>query len=184
MTHLESILLTTNLRSVKIKNEFDGRQISRLLIDIKGITQQINPRASSTSSENRKIPITWHALKFLVISRSFSVIWLRSSEVKWGQVRSNGVKWGQMGSKLPLSKYFLTFDQTLGVFLFDFWISISDWHVLKYVMSYYVIIMTHGLLPSDDVISLLFKLRSSDFKSVLSSWLGTISWTELPGSSS
>ena len=74
MTHLESILLTTNLRSVKIKNEFDGRQISRLLIDIKGITQQINPRASSTSSENRKIPITWHALKFLVISRSFSVI--------------------------------------------------------------------------------------------------------------
>ena len=58
MTHLESILLTTNLRSVKIKNEFDGRQISRLLIDIKGITQQINPRASSTSSENRKIPIT------------------------------------------------------------------------------------------------------------------------------
>ena len=58
MTHLESILLTTNLRSVKIKNEFDGRQISRLLIDIKGITQQINPRASSTSSEYRKIPIT------------------------------------------------------------------------------------------------------------------------------
>ena len=64
MTHLESILLTTNLRSVKIKNEFDGRQISRLLIDIKGITQQINPRASSQSSENRKIPITWQALKF------------------------------------------------------------------------------------------------------------------------
>ena len=61
MTHLESILLTTNLRSVKIKNEFDGRQISRLLIDIKGITQHINPRASSTSSEYRKIPITWQA---------------------------------------------------------------------------------------------------------------------------
>ena len=68
MTHLESILLTTNLRSVKIKNEFDGRQISRLLIDIKGITQQINPRASSTSSENRKIPITWQALKFWLVT--------------------------------------------------------------------------------------------------------------------
>ena len=98
MTHLESILLTTNLRSVKIKNEFDGRQISRLLIDIKGITQQINPRASSTSSENRKIPITWHALKFLIISRSLSFMLPRSSEVKWGQMRSNGVKLGQMGS--------------------------------------------------------------------------------------
>ena len=92
MTHLESILLTTNLRSVKIKNEFDGRQISRLLIDIKGITQQINPRASSTSSENRKIPITWHALKFLIISRSLSFMLPRSYEVQWGQVRPNGVK--------------------------------------------------------------------------------------------
>ena len=44
------------------------------------------------------------------------------------------VKWGQ---KLPLSKYFSTFDRMLGVFLSDFWISVSDWHVLKYVMSNY-----------------------------------------------
>lgn len=83
MTYLGSHFVTTNLMSVRTKNEDAGNWVSRTFNSISGTTAQTRPRAHSFS-EYRRWPTTWQAWKKKIQEVKFQLKW-RSQISIWIQ---------------------------------------------------------------------------------------------------